>query len=197
MVSAGDHVVRADGSFESAGALQPESFAPTLLRRVPGDALAAITFSGSEALTKQIRDAVAAAGAGDATAQLQKSLGVSLDDLLRLADGEGVLYLRPGLIIPEITAVLEPKDPARALATLDRVVAKLAGSNGGKVTETTQGGLRFKQVRVSILSLAWGRDGDKLVITTLPLGVEEFDSTGDEARRHGTVQDRHRRRRPR
>jgi hypothetical protein len=175
-ISAGDHTLRVDGSVETSSDLQPQAFSPTLLERVPGDALAAFSFSGQGA-TKQLQDAIAGAGA-KALDQLRQSLGVSLDELVGLADGQVVAYVRPGLIIPEVTVVLDPRDPAQALQTLDTVAAKLAGRFGGKVTETTQGTRRLKQVRVSILSIVWGRDGDRVVLTTAPRGIDDFDGGG-------------------
>jgi hypothetical protein len=177
--SAGDHIVRIDGNWNAATGVNPSSYTHTLLDRVPADALAAISFSGGQIDSDQLRSTLEQAGATQLD-QLQQSLGVSLDDLLHVADGQGVLYVRPGLIIPEVTAVVEPSDPARALSTIDAVVAKLAASQNAKVTETDQGGIHWKQVNVSILSIAWGRDGDRVVVTTQPQSVEAFDS--DEAK---------------
>ena len=177
-VSAGDHVLRVDGSVETANGVQAVSFTPTLLARVPADAIAAIALEGNAALTKQVRDALANAGAADALKSVETQLGVSLDDLLGLADGQGVVYLRPGLIIPEITVVLEPKDPAKALETIDMAVTTLAAKTGAKISETRQAGVSLKSVAVSILSVAWGRDGDRIVVTTGAHAVEAFDGAG-------------------
>ena len=111
-------------------------------------------------------------------ASVEKQLGVSVDDLLGLADGQGVLYLRPGLLIPEITVVLEPKDPAKALQTLDTVVAKLAAKTGAKITQTSQAGVALEQLTVSVLNVAWGRDGDRIVVTTGSHALADLDGSG-------------------
>jgi hypothetical protein len=177
-VSAGDHVLRVDGSVETASGAQVVSFKPTLLERVPGDAITAIAFEGNAALTKQVRDSLATAGAAGALKSFETQLGVSLDDVLGLAAGQGVLYLRPALIIPELTVVLEPKDPAKALQTIDTVVAKLVAKTGAKISETSEGGVALKKVSVSILSVAWGRDGDRIVVTTGTRTIEDFDGGG-------------------
>jgi hypothetical protein len=179
-VSAGDHVLRLDGSLESTNGVEPVSFTPTLLRQVPSDALAALSFSGSAAMTDQVTKALSGAGAAaaDAIKQLPDTLGVTLDQLLAVSDGQGVAYVRPGLIIPEVTVVLEPKDPAAAVATLSTVAAKLAGKAGGKIGKATVGGRTFEQVTVSVISVSWGRDGDKVVITTSPAAIDDFDGTG-------------------
>jgi hypothetical protein len=173
-VSADDQLVRVDGAWKLPEGTKAGSFTPTLLGRVPADALAAFSFDGRQLATDQVRSALEQAGAGQLD-QVEQTLGVPFDQLLHVADGEGVLYVRPGLIIPEVTAVLTPSDPARSLETIDAVVAKLASSGDAKVGETTQGGVHWKQVTVSILSIAWARDGDRVVVTTQPQGLEVFD----------------------
>lgn len=175
VLSAGANEVRVDGSFSGSSA-QAGSYTPKLLRQVPADALAAVSLSGSSATTGQVRDALAGAGADATVKQLEKSLGVSLEDLLGLVSGEGVLYVRPGLIIPEVTLMLAPKDPATALGTLDALASKLAKATGGKLTSTTVAGAPFKVVNVSILGIGFGRAGDKLVVSTVPSGYVDFDA---------------------
>ncbi len=175
VLSAGTNEVRVDGSVAGANSVQAGSYTPKLLRQVPADALAAISFSGSSASTGQVRDALAGGGAGATVIQLEKALGVSLEDLFGLANGEGVLYVRPGLIIPEVTVMLAPKDPGHALQTLDTLASKLAKTTRGKVTSTTVAGAPFKVVNVSILGIGFGRDGNRLVISTVPSGYVEFD----------------------
>jgi hypothetical protein len=182
--SAGDHIVRVDGNWQAAKGANPAEYTPALLDRVPADALAAVSFSGSQFNSDQIRSTLEQAGATQLD-QLQQTLGVTLDDLLHVVDGEGVLYVRPGLIVPEVTAVAKPSDVERALATIDEIVTRAAGSQGAKITETDQGGVHWKQVNVSIVSIAWGRDGDRLVVTTQPQGLGAFD--GNEAKLVGSA----------
>ncbi len=173
-LSAAKNEIRVDGSISGSNS-QAAPYAPKLLRRVPGDALAAASFAGSEAVMAQVRSSLSAAGADQTLAQLRQTLGVSPDDLLALGDGEGVLYVRPSLIIPEVTAVLAPKDPARALQTLHTIAGKLAASTGGKVTTTIVGGITFTVLHVSIVGIGVGRDGDRVVVTTAPAGIGGFD----------------------
>jgi hypothetical protein len=79
-----------------------------------------------------------------------------------------------------VTAVLAPKNPARALQTLDTIARKLIATTKGKATTTTVGGISFTVVHVSILGIAIGRDGDRVVVTTAPTGIGDFD--GSEAK---------------
>ncbi|HEU0336060.1 MAG TPA: DUF3352 domain-containing protein, partial [Gaiellaceae bacterium] len=80
-----------------------ETFDPTLLDRVPADALVAVSFRGGDAVRSQLDQA----GGGALGPQLEQALGLSLDDLAGLFEGEGVLYVRPGAPIPEITLALD------------------------------------------------------------------------------------------
>jgi hypothetical protein len=171
-VSAGDHVLRLDGSLQAAAGVTPVRYEPTLLRQVPSDALAAFSFSGSPDAARRLEKTFADAGAQDALDRLPQTLGVTLDQLATLVDGEGVAYVRPGLIVPGVSVVLHPTDPARAVSVLDALAAKLAPLVGGKVGKNTQGGQTFSQVTVSILSIGWVRDGDRVMITTAPGGVD-------------------------
>jgi len=177
-LSAAKNEIRVDGSVTGSGAEGVATYTPKLLRQVPADALAAISLGGNGATGSQIRNSLTAAGLDDPVVAVQKTLGVSLDDLLALADGEGVVYVRPSLIIPEVTAVLAPKDPARALKTLDAIAGKLTASAGAKATRTTVDGITFTVLHVSILGIGIGRDGDRVVVTTVPTAVKDFDGSG-------------------
>src|SRR5581483_10695282 len=116
-VSASEGALRIAGSSEMTAGVT--LYAPTLLRRVPADALLAVSFHGGRQLVSQLRGAARA---------LERQLGVSLADLGAALDGEGVLYARPGAPLPEVTLAVRPSDPARAEATLSALAAKLSAS---------------------------------------------------------------------
>jgi uncharacterized protein DUF3352 len=175
-VSVDGDVVRVDGSLTAAASSAAATYAPTLLDRVPADALAALSFSGTKAAADRVRQQLAAAGAGsEALKQIEQTLGVSLDQLIGVADGQGVAYVRPGLILPEVTVVLEPSDPAAALQTIAAAAAKLAARAGAAVGDETVGAVHWREVHVSVVTVAWGRDGDRVVVTTTPAAVADFD----------------------
>ncbi len=119
-VSASEGALRIAGSSEMTAGVT--LYAPTLLRRVPADALLAVSFHGGRQLVSQLRGAARA---------LERQLGVSLADLGAALDGEGVLYARPGAPLPEVTLAVRPSDPARAEATLSALAAKLSASGSG------------------------------------------------------------------
>ena len=102
----------------------PEAYKPTLLDKVPSDALVAVSFHGGDSLSKQL----ASAGGADALKQLEQQLGVSFDELAKAFEGEGVLYVRPGAPIPEITLAVTSQDPAATKQVFDKVIAELGGA---------------------------------------------------------------------
>ena len=102
----------------------PESYDPTLLRQVPAGVVLAVSFHGSEEATKAVTGSNLAPFYGD----FENALGVRLQDLLGLLQGQGVLYVRPGLPIPEVTLAVEVEDGEVAMGMLDRVARKLGGS---------------------------------------------------------------------
>jgi hypothetical protein len=121
-VTTTDKEIRIVGSF-TPGPKTPAvpSYEPTLFAKVPGDALVALSFHGGDTVTKQLRDTLGS----EAFKGLQEQLGVSVDDLAATLDGEGVVYVRAGTPLPEITVALRPSDPTKAKQTLDALVAKV------------------------------------------------------------------------
>ena len=147
-VSSSDHGFRLDGSLIQKDGAVPASFTPTLLDSVPADALVAVSFDGAGQGQQAINQALKQGGAQLAT--IEKQLGVKLDDLVAALDGEGVLYVRAGAPIPEITLAVKPKDAARAKATFGTLVGKLSSSAGSslpipgfQLTSTTANGVVF------------------------------------------------------
>ena len=128
-VSATGHGFRLDGSLLAKSAAVPTSFTPSLLDSVPADALVAVTFDGAGQAQTAI-DKIFKQGGSQLTT-IEKQLGVKLDDLVAALDGEGVLYVRAGAPIPEITLAVKPKDAARATATFGTLVGKLGSGAGG------------------------------------------------------------------
>ena len=101
-------------------------FASALIGGVPGDAFALLDFAGrarpiSSAKLKSNPQVAAAHRRARAGATASRS-----SEVLALLSGEVAFYARPGAVIPELTLVLEPKDQSAALATLDKLMARLA-----------------------------------------------------------------------
>lgn len=166
----------------------PDRFEPTLLGRVPADALAAVAFKGGDAVRSQL-DGVA--GGPELRQQLERGLGVSLDELAELLAGEGVLYVRAGAPVPEVTLALDGAG-RRGVALLDRLVERLGGlfSLGGaapalRPQTSTEDGVEVTRLELRDgVAIRWAAVGETLLVTTGAGGIRAF--RGDGAKLTGT-----------
>ena len=166
-ISASDHAFRIDGSLIAKNAAVLTSFTPTLLDRVPADALVAVSFNGAGQAQTAIGRALKQGGSQLAT--IEKQLGIKLDDLVAALNGEGVLYVRAGAPIPEITLAVRSKDAARARATFNAIVTKFGGNGLGGVSTihlstTTANGVVFVST-ANDAATSFTRSGAKLTGT--------------------------------
>jgi hypothetical protein len=156
-----------------------ETFEPTLLDRVPADALLAVAFRGGEAVRSQLDQA----GGGALGPQLEQALGLSLDDLAGLFDGEGVLYVRPGAPIPEVTLALDGAGE-RGVEALGRLVrgfgALLPGAAAGPALQTeTEHGVRVTRFELQQgVAIRWASVDGTLLVTTGAGGIRSFRAGG-------------------
>ena len=115
------------------------------------------------------------AGLSQTAAPFESALGVSLKRVLELFQNENAIWVRPGAVIPEFTAILQPDDTTSGLATLDKLMRFLAGSSGatvaGGVEKTLSYGKQFQ--------LHYGAIGSKLVLTSAPGGIENVGSPSE------------------
>lgn len=160
--------LRVEGAVRSDDALAT-GYDPVLLDRVPGDAVLAVSFHGSKDLAQQLDGALPIP-----RQSLEQTLGVQLDDLLQLVEGEGVLYVRSGLPIPEATLAVETSDEAGAVATLDRLTRHL----GAPVETGTAVGIETHAVRLGPVRLTWAAADGVLVLSTSPTAIADFRSDG-------------------
>jgi Protein of unknown function (DUF3352) len=173
-VLAEDDGVRLTGTARQQQGL-PRSFSPTLLARVPADALLAATFEGSDELTSQLRTSLS--GLGPLLQGFERELGVSLEDVASLLSGEAVLYVRPGVPIPEITLVLEQTD-AEQVVTLEALFRGLARAAKAQLETTTEDGARVTRLTVGPVSIAYGAADGRLFVTTGRGGIAAFRDAG-------------------
>jgi hypothetical protein len=165
-----DDALRFEGTVrgEDAEAL---TYDPALLDDVPADAVAAISFHGTDDLVERLQGA---GGLGPFLPAVEESLGVKLEELSRLVEGEGVLYVRPGLPIPEVTLAVEADDPAGAMATLDRLARHL----GATVESVDAGGVEAHTVRIDSVRITWSAADGTLLVSTAPGALADFRSDG-------------------
>ncbi len=171
-VSAEDDGVRVRAASRGAGTktLGPGDYSSKLLEDVPGDAIALLTFRGG-GVSDQLKQLRSNPMFAQQLRQLEAALGVTLDQALTLFSNEVALYVRPGLAIPEITLVLEPKDQAAALATIDKVATRLAALGGARVT-----GGAVKTIDLGQFQIHYGGSGGKVVVTNGSNAIAEFGS---------------------
>ena len=162
VVAAGDGV-RVHGyslASSSANASVPaQPYAPQLVDAIPAGAILVADFPVAQgqfeqAGTKSVLEKVFGANAATVASELDTILG-----------GETALYVRPGLPIPEVTLVTEPRDPAAATQALPELVRALTQLAGAQVA-----GLNLGSVHAVV--------GGRLVVSTTPQGLADFQSAG-------------------
>jgi hypothetical protein len=98
-------------------------------------------------------------------ASLERLFGTASLDLANQLDtvlgGETALYVRPAFPTPEITLVTRPADTAKALTTLDQLIAAAP-----------------KDSALSTLTLHRAIIGGQLVVSTTQAGIDDFRSGG-------------------
>ena len=152
------------------------SYEPDLLERIPADAVAALSFGGTQGLFDRIESAV---DVEEISGALEDAVGVSLDGVLDALSGEGALYVRPGgEDVPEVTLVLAPPDVGRAFDTVDRAARSVAEQLETEVTTRTDGGRELNELRVEDVTVTYARLDDRVIVTTGPTGIADFLGDG-------------------
>lgn len=151
-------------------------YEPKLFAKVPADAVAAISFGGTQGTVDKL-----SAPLDKVSETLESAVGVSLDKVMDAFSGEGVVYLRRGSgTAPEVTAVLSPPDADETLATLDTVVRKLAERSGGQVTQTTLDDIAVSRLDLQGVPLSYGKlDDDTLIVTIGSDAIAAFNGSSE------------------
>jgi len=170
--TAEDDGVRVHG-VQNGGPAGAADFASALIGGVPGDAFAFLDFKG-QGTTDQIEKLKSNPQFAAGIAQFEKEYGVTLEQVLALLSGEVAFYARPGAVIPELTLALDPKNQSAALATLDKLAAKLAEESGSQVQPGTQGGHAVKTVNLGQLTIHYGTVDGKVLITSGANGIADY-----------------------
>ncbi len=172
-----------DGMFLSVGVKTPKGaggtrYEPKLFAQVPGDAVAAISFGGSQGAFDKLRGSANLDGLSE---QLESVAGVSLDSLFDAFSGEGLLYVRKGDGLPEVTAVLAPANAVETFATIDKLMHKLAGQVESSVTTGTEDGIAVSRLTIQGATVSYGLlDDDTLIVTIGEGAITAFRSAGEK-----------------
>lgn len=154
-----------------------KQYSSKLVSEVPAGVLAYLSFAGFD---KAVNAIAGVPAVKQQLGQIEAQLGVTLAELAPLFAGEGALYVRQGIPIPEVTVVLEQSDEAAARTTADKLFAKLAPTLQGQLTTTTVGGVSVKQIKSSQFSLYYAVFDGKLVFTDATTGITGLRDTGEK-----------------
>lgn len=157
-----------DGLLVAIGARSPGAgdthYEPKLFRSVPADAVAAISFGGTQDALDRLQGQ---ADLDELSRSVEELTGVSLEGIVDALSGEGVLYLRPGGTVPEVTLALAPPDPEKTWSTVDRLVRRLAAETQVAVTTSTENGVEVSKLDVEDVTIRYARlDADTIVVTS-------------------------------
>jgi hypothetical protein len=159
-----------------------KTYEPKLVDEVPAGVLAYISFNDVATLLRQLQSGQFSTK----VKELEQQLGVTIDQLVPLLQGEGAIYVRPAALLPEVTVLLSVTDEAAARSTADILVPKLAEGFGltGAPTTTTVEGVDLKAIRGENFSIYWGIVDGKLLITnstTAVTGLKDGDKLSDDS----------------
>jgi hypothetical protein len=172
-----DEGAKLGGVVRSEGGKPAEPYEPKLLERVSDDALLVLSFRD---LNRTIQQARENESVGKVLADVERLLGVTFDELGRLFVGESVLYVRAGLLVPEVTLLLDVDDTETALATLDRLAARIAPLVDGKLGTTDADGVQQKYVEISGVRISYAAFDGLVAITSGARGIRDARSDGDK-----------------
>jgi len=94
--------------------------------------------------------------------------------------GEGVLYVRPGTLIPEVALITKPADEQQALATVNRLAQHLAPA-GAQATPTTVSGVPMHKLSLGAVGILYGVVDGKLMVTNSATAVRFVHEGGGDS----------------
>jgi hypothetical protein len=153
-------------------------YEPELVSHVPADAVAALSFGGTQKLVDRIEDKLPLDAIAD---QVENATGVSVGGILEAFSGEGVLYVRPAGTAPEITLALRPPDPDKVWQTVDRLAHTISEQSGTTVQTVTEDGRSVSLVDADGAAVRYARlDDDTVIVTTGVTGIRDFAGDGEK-----------------
>jgi hypothetical protein len=179
--------VKLHGTFKTEGVTQTfKPYKAALLDRVPAGALLYLTFNGEGIATeanfrKAFEEGFLGTGAGAVPGL--KELLPKLEKLGPVFAHETALYVRPGAIIPEITLIGQPDNPAEATAAIDGLVAELRALGGGKALTPkplTIGDVHAKELDFGQFSIFYGVQDGKLIVTDMEQAFQDLKGAGQK-----------------
>ena len=151
---------------------------PQLFRRVPADAVVALSFGGTQGVVDRLQESV---DLEQVSAQVEEAVGVSLDRVLDALRGEGLLYVRAGEEgVPEVTLALDPPDRDETLRTIDELARRLAQELDATVEAVRVDGVELRRVEAEGVTLTYGEFDGTVLVTTGSDPTGAFREDGDK-----------------
>ena len=151
-------------------------YEPELFERVPADSVVAVSFGGTQGVLDRIEGQVDVDGIAGA---LEQATGISLDGVLDALTGEGVVFVRPGEELPEVTLALRPPDADKTWTDVDRLIRGLAEDAGATVTTATENGVAVSQATAEGTTVRWARPEQGLIVVTTGKDVAVLAQGGE------------------
>jgi hypothetical protein len=153
-------------------------YEPKLVERIPADAVAALSFGGTQKLVDEVERRIPL---GDIADQVESATGVSVGGILDAFSGEGIVYVRPAGTAPEVTLVLAPPDPDKVWQTVDRLAHTIAAQSDTTVRTVNEDGREVSLVDANGATVRYARlDDDTVIVTTGVTGIRDFAGDGDK-----------------
>ncbi len=163
-------------------AFSPDTFKAELPDQVPGGVLLYANGNNLEQAFSSARDVLAEQDPqfDQDLARLEAQIGVSLEEeVFPLFSGETAIYVRPSLLIPEVTIVTDVDDENAAMATVNKLASAIGQyvPAAQRVIDVDISGVKAKQMPVSgPVSLYWAAFDGHLVLTTSRVGIADLKS---------------------
>jgi Protein of unknown function (DUF3352) len=161
---------------------QTEAFESTLLKVVPDDAVAFLTFKSGDEYEAQLRELEKNDAYRMGVREFERMLGIPLSSLLELFENEVGLYVRPGSPIPEVTLLIEAPNEQAALARVDAAVTNLTKSVPAQPCHapTEEAGVKVRCVGFSEFELRTAAFDGKVVVTIGQGAIAKLRNEGDK-----------------
>ena len=146
---------------------------PELADLIPAGSVAALSFNGLAPALRQFAKTGAPYVAG-----IERVLQVPLADIAGAVGGSSILYVKPSVLIPEITLVVKTDDEDKALAVLDRLARALG--QGTVPKHTTIDGIAVRELDLGSVSVYYGVVDGKVVVSDASRAFESVQDGPDE-----------------
>jgi hypothetical protein len=180
--------IEGDAKSTNGGSLVGPAYSSKLISGVPADAFAFLSYhgrSGSDPLGRLRQNP----SFNEALREFEQELGIPLDDVLALFQHETAFYVRRGPGLPEFSLVLEAPDTGQALATIDRLAARVATLAHARLGSEQEDGLAVKTLEFGPVTVRWAGFDGRVLLTTSPTGISDYRSSGDKLSDNSTFTD--------